>query len=376
MGILVSVVTTLFIAQIYIENAIQKNLYDSFAKQREELAQNIAKAIVGPLSTFAPSDASSALEILKQDSTIAKIYVYDALLETAFIEIDIPSRYQGNSYKNRQKISNDKKEELGWVEITFNGVHIQNQLDAINEVINIVLSISLVVLGVVMAVLLYIKVFSPLKILFNQAEDFQNNHLEKSYIWENSDELGVVGKSFEEARVSILTLFQELSRKNKDLEKLYIVDKLTNVYNRHKLDMELNTQENNFKRYNQPFGIVLVDIDDFKCVNDTYGHLVGDRVLVAIAYLLQKHIRKTDILGRWGGEEFLIIVPQATQQDLFEVARKLKDCIQNHDFDLQKQITASFGLTLYEKDLTTLLKNADDALYKIKKSGKNNVAFV
>jgi len=191
----------------------------------------------------------------------------------------------------------------------------------------------------------------------------------------NSDELSIVGKSFEEARSSISSLILQLSDKNKELNTLYITDKLTGIYNRHKLDITLAHEENMAKRYNHNFGVILLDIDNFKSVNDIYGHLQGDKVLINLAMILKENIRRTDTLGRWGGEEFLIIVSKTNKQDLLELSKKLKDLIANYDFGLDRQVTASFGLALYKEDLVTLLKKADNALYKIKNNGKNNICL-
>jgi diguanylate cyclase (GGDEF)-like protein len=374
-GLLFSLVITICLAKIYIEHETEKKLYQSFEKQREEISSNIAKALIEPLKTFAPSDASSALEIIKQDSKIVKIQVHDMMLDTTFINIYIPDRDRGLLYKNKQKIYNDKKEELGWIEITFNALEIQNQIDEINKIINIILIFASIVFVLIMTTLLYFKVFSPLKRLFAQAQDFQNNNFETSYVWKTSDELSLVGKNFEEARISIFHLLKELAQKNRELEELYVTDKLTNLYNRHKLDIELKNQENMFERYNQTFGAVILDIDDFKSINDTYGHLRGDKVLIDMALILKNSVRKTDIVGRWGGEEFLIIVPQTDEKDLVTLSKKLQECIANYDFGLSKQVTASFGLSLYKESLELLLKNADEALYQIKNSGKNSICF-
>ena len=224
-----------------------------------------------------------------------------------------------------------------------------------------------------MLLILSYKVFSPLKILLNQAYDFKNNKLEKEYTWTSYDELSLIGKSFESGRNSILTLFKTISLKNEELEKLYITDKLTGVYNRHKLDMILMEQQNICERYKQIFGVIIIDINDFKHVNDNFGHQRGDMVLIEIAKVLKNNIRETDTLGRWGGEEFLIIMPQAKENDLYELSKKLKSSIEYHDFKIPKQITASFGCSLYETDIDTLIKNADDALYQVKRNGKNGV---
>ena len=366
---------TLFLAKIYIENQNEKKLYSTFEKTRQEITTNIANVMIKPLENFSPSEASSALEVVKQDSKIVKVYIHDSVLDSCFIHIYIPARIKSSLYQNHQIIYNDKKEQLGFIEISFNDAHIKEQLEELNKVILVVLTFAFIIIFTVILILLYFKVFMPLKTLLKQAKNFQNNELQNGYEWKSNDELSNVGKSFELARISILSLLKQLSDKNEELEELYVIDKLTGVYNRHKLDITLEHEENIHDRYNQSFGIILIDIDDFKYVNDTYGHLVGDRVLVEIASILKSNIRKTDILGRWGGEEFLVIVPQSNKEDLFELSCKLKDCIADHDFKLSKKVTASIGLSLYEKDLVTLIKNADDALYQIKRTGKNNILF-
>lgn len=366
---------TLFLAKIFIENQNEKKLYSAFEKIRQEITSNIANVMLGPLKNFSPSEASSALEIIKQDSKIVKIYIHDNITDTCFISIYIPARIKGSLYKNHQIIYDNQKEKLGYIEISFSDAYVKEQLEELNKVILIILTFAFIIIFTIISILLYFKVFKPLKTLLKQAKNFQNNELKNGYEWESNDELSVVGKSFELARVSILSLVQQLSQKNKELEELYVTDKLTGLYNRHKLDITLEHEESRYARYNQSFGVILIDIDDFKYVNDSYGHLVGDKVIIDIAHILKNNIRKTDIVGRWGGEEFLIIVSQANKEDLLELSHKLKDFIANYDFKLAKQVTASFGLSLYRENLVTLLKNADDALYQAKNEGKNAVCF-
>jgi len=374
-GLLLSILISLFIAKVYIETDNGKKLYKTFAVQRNKLTTNIANAMITPLMTFAPNEASSSLRIIMQDKKIAKIYIYDAVTDSTFIKIYVPNRYKGTLYKNYQKIFSKNKDYLGWIEITFNDLYIQKQLNEINQTINVVLTCVFIMLILIISALLEFKVFAPLKILLKQANDFKNNDFKNTYIWKNSDELSIVGKSFEEARSSISSLILQLSDKNKELNTLYITDKLTGIYNRHKLDITLAHEENMAKRYNHNFGVILLDIDNFKSVNDIYGHLQGDKVLINLAMILKENIRITDTLGRWGGEEFLIIVSKTNKQDLLELSKKLKNLIANYDFGFDRQVTASFGLALYEEDLVTLLKKADDALYKIKNNGKNNICL-
>ncbi|WP_458700640.1 GGDEF domain-containing protein [Sulfurospirillum sp. 1307] len=375
LAVFVSVFGSFLFAKMYIEKQNSEALYKSFKEEREEITKNIARYMVEPIKKFSPSEGSKALEITKNDKKIVKILIYDELLDIDFINIYIPNRAKGNLFKNRETIYDNSK-KIGWVEITFNDAKIQKELESANSIIFNILLFSSLILMITMYSILQYKILRPIMVLNNQALDFQNNRLDKQYFWSGNDELSSLGKSFESAKVSILNLLKKLSKKNEELERLYITDKLTGIYNRHKLDIVLEEEERRCDRYKQSFGVIIVDIDNFKYINDTYGHLVGDRVLKEIAWILKENVRKTDTLGRWGGEEFLIIVPQCSKEDLFEISKKLKDYISNYDFKLDKHITASFGISMYKNDLNTLLKNADDALYQIKTNGKNAILFL
>lgn len=161
----------------------------------------------------------------------------------------------------------------------------------------------------------------------------------------------------------------------KELQKLSITDKLTNLNNRQKLDQVLSYEYSQFQRYTTPFSVILLDLDDFKTVNDSFGHITGDKVLVETAKILRSNIRDSDTCGRWGGEEFLIIVPKSVENDAILVAEKLRSSIENADFGIDKRITTSIGVAHITEGLSVvkLLSTADKALYKAKKSGKNKV---
>lgn len=163
-----------------------------------------------------------------------------------------------------------------------------------------------------------------------------------------------------------------------NLKILSITDPLTQVNNRLKLDSELELELSKAERYNIALTTILIDIDDFKKVNDTLGHLVGDSVLVQVACLLKDNIRLSDTLGRWGGEEFLIICPNTDQEAAKSISEKLRIDIENHKFSETLSITCSFGVANFQKGDSShkLLKRTDDALYLAKKTGKNQVSGV
>jgi diguanylate cyclase (GGDEF)-like protein len=167
----------------------------------------------------------------------------------------------------------------------------------------------------------------------------------------------------------------ELRQLNERLEHLSITDKLTQTFNRIGIDNSINNELNRLKRYGQNFGIILLDVDYFKKVNDTFGHDVGDFVLKGIAEVLKKNTRATDIVGRWGGEEFLIICPETNEDNISKLAELLRTHIEQHDFNPVDKVTCSFGTTIANKDddINSLLKKADSALYEAKESGRNKV---
>jgi len=167
----------------------------------------------------------------------------------------------------------------------------------------------------------------------------------------------------------------QIKEKNKELKILASTDKLTTLFNRVKLDNALIKELQRSKRYNHPFGIIILDIDDFKIVNDTYGHLVGDEVLIKIAELLKSHTRKIDICGRWGGEEFMIICPETNLNGIKKLSNILREKIHQHNFENIGTITASFGIAECKATDTSdsLILKADKALYNAKRDGKNCV---
>lgn len=161
----------------------------------------------------------------------------------------------------------------------------------------------------------------------------------------------------------------------KALEKLSITDTLTKIPNRLYLDNNYEKEVKRVDRYGGDLSIILIDIDFFKSINDTHGHDIGDKILIEVSHLLQKNIRKIDILGRWGGEEFLIICPQTPLENAQKLANNLRKLLENNQFHLIDNITCSFGVTKYlpsdEKNET--FKRADKALYEAKTTGRNKV---
>ncbi len=167
----------------------------------------------------------------------------------------------------------------------------------------------------------------------------------------------------------------QLALKNRDLERLAVTDRLTGIANRFRLDEVLLREMNRSDRYNTPLSLIIMDLDFFKRVNDTHGHQVGDLVLQQIAQLLGANIRSADLLGRWGGEEFLIICPGIDRDGATAMAEKLRKRIREHLFEHVRDQTASFGVAQYRQGESAedIVRRADQALYRAKDLGRNRV---
>lgn len=177
---------------------------------------------------------------------------------------------------------------------------------------------------------------------------------------------------------ALLVIFfwmRKLRMLNKELARLSVTDRLTGLFNRMKLDEALALETQRAQRTGQPFSLIMVDVDHFKLVNDTHGHQTGDRVLVEVAHLLRDGTREIDLVGRWGGEEFLVICPYTESEGAYQLAEGLRQKIQNHPFFCVQYKTASFGVATYVagEPLQNLLARADAALYVAKNGGRNRV---
>ena len=169
---------------------------------------------------------------------------------------------------------------------------------------------------------------------------------------------------------------RKLRALNRELERLSVTDRLTNLFNRMKLDAEMSAEIQRAARFGRTFSVILLDIDHFKQVNDTHGHHAGDALLVEIAGILQRNTRETDVVERWGGEEFMIICPHTEQDGAATLAEKLRGLIEQQASGPGGPTTASFGVTTGRPgdQGQDLVMRADGALYDAKHAGRNRVA--
>lgn len=168
---------------------------------------------------------------------------------------------------------------------------------------------------------------------------------------------------------------EQLSLKSAEMERLATTDTLTNINNRFMLDEAFKREMNLFERYGQKFSIILIDLDSFKKINDEYGHQVGDVVLKECAALLVSNIRKVDIIGRWGGEEFMVICPNTSLEGVRAMAEVLRKKVDENLFAGRYKVTISLGIADFNSkaEMMGIFKRADNSLYDAKCNGKNRV---
>jgi diguanylate cyclase (GGDEF)-like protein len=174
----------------------------------------------------------------------------------------------------------------------------------------------------------------------------------------------------------------QIIRRDRDLHQTMIrlsqEDDLTGLLNRRRTAELIEDEIQRSSRYDTNFSVILMDIDDFKAVNDRFGHQAGDEVLIKIAGVIGSNVRATDLVGRWGGEEFLIISPETDMDGGFSLAEKIRTRLESTYIGKIGHRTASFGVTAYRDgdDIEAIIGRADAGLYAAKRGGRNRVEQV
>ena len=201
-------------------------------------------------------------------------------------------------------------------------------------------------------------------------------------IEDNKNNLRVFVIAFNEVcetshNVFILTEITNLNNEKNSLKENVYLDALTRIPNRLYIDKQFITEIAKKHRKNTPLSLIILDIDKFKNFNDTYGHLIGDKILFGLSKYIVENKRKIDIFGRWGGEEFMMLLPSTSLDGAKVVAEKFRKLIEQHVFFNDLKLTCSFGIAEFTEydSKESFIKRADDLLYIAKKNGRNRVEF-
>lgn len=211
---------------------------------------------------------------------------------------------------------------------------------------------------------------------------FENRHIGYIISYEEDNAFPVFEKTFFISEVSLFALLTIINlfifyilKAKKEAEKRAVTDRLTGLFNRTILDNLVNIEYERAKRSGKPISIILFDIDHFKRINDTYGHDKGDYVLKTIADIVKRTLRKSDYIIRWGGEEFLVILPETDLKGAILVAEKIRQNVEYFDFKDIGKVTVSLGVAQIKtnENIDNAIKRADEALYLAKNRGRNRV---
>lgn len=212
------------------------------------------------------------------------------------------------------------------------------------------------------------------------AEDLMKDYTEnlERQIQLRTSELEALNKQLQEADRSKDLVIKELKEVKEKLLLSSNIDPLTGLYNRRYMMDRISDEVNRYRRNKTPFCIMVADIDYFKEINDRFGHDCGDEVLQTISNLINAEIRNIDTLSRWGGEEFLILLPETQLYSARSVAERIRQSILKNIFSYENatfHLTMTFGLATYENDQTIkeTIKKADNALYQGKLAGRNRI---
>ena len=235
------------------------------------------------------------------------------------------------------------------------------------------ITVIAIVLALLSAVLLSRSVFQSMRVLISGLESLSEGELDQRIEWHSQDEFGRVANA-------INLMAEKLAESQQTLIEIATLDGLTGVYNRREFNRLLTVEIERSRRDHQPVAMVMVDIDHFKSINDTYGHQSGDDALRWVSSLLKREIRPGDIVARYGGEEFALILPNTNGEDAGAVAERIRHKMERELVPIQKgmtiSVTASLGCAIFPHvgDSEELLMNAaDKALYRAKETGRNRV---
>jgi diguanylate cyclase (GGDEF)-like protein len=235
----------------------------------------------------------------------------------------------------------------------------------------IIAAICLIVLMTAMAVFTLIRILGALSVLLNALSSVINTQDYSIRVGSDSstDEFGRINLSLNK----LLDLTDALIQKK---DHLASVDELTGLFNRRSFQEKSNWEMKRAARYGRPLCFIICDIDHFKSVNDTYGHALGDDVLKHVAALFREQVRASDLVGRWGGEEFVILAVESDLEVGAALAEKLRTALEELSIQKVGKITCSFGVALWrdrDEEMDVLCDRADTALYQAKKEGRNRV---
>jgi diguanylate cyclase (GGDEF)-like protein len=317
-------------------------------------------------------------------------YIYDDLVKAA--EGSGMLRYKWDKPSDKDNYIYDKVSWIQYVPSMDLYVVSSAYVDELEEVSTklhdqiIYLGILILLISLLLSTLYLHRLFRPIHQLAETAKEIAEGNYHVRAAVNSNDEVGLLARHFNimvnRLEDQIRNLDRKIREKTRALQELAITDALTRLYNRRYFS-EVSTEMYALgKREQTPLSVIMLDIDKFKHINDTYGHQVGDRVIVALAGAINEVKRNSDIACRYGGEEFILLLPETGKEGACGLAERLRQMIEGLTIELEDgrvvTFTVSLGVSevnyLSDKDIEDVIRRADDAMYRAKKKGRNQTA--
>jgi diguanylate cyclase (GGDEF)-like protein len=267
---------------------------------------------------------------------------------------------------------------IGWFEITLLDLETLLPRSYLWPLVAVFLT-SLLVTLILFHLIIRSRILKPLVSLESAVEKVRGGSFALPHLEKPDNEIGRLASHFETMTDTLEHSTRELERKvaqrTDELNRLARVDALTGLKNRRGLDEALDEEIQRAKRQNTGFGLIWLDIDHFKAINDELGHQAGDDILCRVALWLKAGVRPYDHPGRWGGDEFVVVLSPCDEDTLCQIAARIRETIERDSIRTGTPVTVSVGGYLCQPgdDVDTILRQADQALYRVKQQGRNKV---
>ncbi|PID77473.1 MAG: hypothetical protein CSB24_01345 [Deltaproteobacteria bacterium] len=335
-----------------------------------DIVSDLKRELSEPMAFFFPQEGVKIAQIIVSNyESVAEIYAYSDIYQMPLVHIDVLERRHGRLLSHERDIFWEGS-KIGKISVTVTTDKITGKIFSPFLKKVLIIFMCMAVVGfLVMEFAFHRYMVLPMRRLLRQTNNISNGLMDEPFIWQGDDEFAHLGKTIESMREELFVQFSKINLEAR-------TDKLTGISNRRdfleKVEKILaGSQENN-----TPFSLIMFDLDDFKKVNDKYGHSVGDQVLHTVSLSLGQNLRKSDLFSRWGGEEFLIALPMTGEENACIIAEVLRKVLASTSYpQLDMVVTASFGVVQARENesFQTMLDKADQALYLAKRRGKNRV---
>ncbi|WP_239057103.1 sensor domain-containing diguanylate cyclase [Desulfovibrio sp. JC010] len=353
----------------------------SFELEKEDMITRLAEfhqrsldtlidAAEDSMISFSPEGARNVVSLLLQDERIVKIEIFSNIYDLYLLRVSKETtEHEYNTMELVQNVVKDG-EDLGFVLVAVDKDWVKPRIaEERNQII--AMFVTMFVGGLLLVIpAIYFKVLRPLDRLMRQVEVLSKGELGIPYRWSGRDEFSMLGKTLDDMRTKLDKTFSLM-------REMAITDELTGLPNRRGFYGEVEKLLWLSGRYKHPLVLALFDIDHFKSINDNFGHPVGDEVLKSFAGVISSRIRKTDLLARVGGEEFVLVMPETSAEDAHKLLDRLRQAVANYEFPHAEKVTVSAGFSEFSGSgkLEGLMDIADKALYKAKQEGRDRVLF-